>query len=312
MKTIAIVIPVFNESGNLEPLHRELKSVAVGLPQYIWRYIYVNDASRDESQIKLEELVKNNINCSVLELSRNFGKEIALTVGVHEAEFADAVICIDADLQHPPKLIPELVQKWENGFDVVITIRSATKNISFAKYFLSSLYYKLMSWISDVEITPNSTDFRLFDKKVVQIFKNVTERKRMFRGIMDWMGFKRCYVEFQAGERYSGNQSYSYKKLFQLAINSITSFSLWPLKLTGYIGLLISILGSLVLSWMLLSRLIYGAWQFSALGIFIVINTLLIGIVLISIGLVALYIATIHTEVINRPLFIIRSRADSV
>ena len=256
----------------------------------------------------LYELAKLDKNNKVLDLSRNFGKEIALSAGVHEIGNVDAVICIDSDLQHPPQLIPKLINAWEEGIEIVATTRSSIEKQPFLKRFGSKLFYWLMSKVSGVNMRPNTTDFRLYDKKVIQAFRNVTERDRMFRGIMDWMGFKKIYISFKADARKEGKAGYSYAKLWHLAISSITSFSLWPLRITGRIGVLITLLSGGLLSWMLLNYIFLHKLDYSPLAIIVVANTFLIGLVLMSIGLVALYIGSIHTEVINRPLYIVRER----
>lgn len=305
---ISIIIPVYREAKNLYLLYKRLEEVIVSLPSYQWEYIFVNDGSPDNSLEVLRQLATSDVRVKVLDLSRNFGKEIALTAGVHLAELSDAVICIDADLQHPPELIPTLVAKWLEGNEVVATIRTSIDRQPLLKRVGSHVFYWLMGKISGLPIKSQTTDFRLYDKKVVAAFKHATERERMFRGIMDWLGFKRVYVEFQADARTDGEAGYSYGKLFGLAVNSITSFSLWPLRLTGYLGLLITLTSGLLLLWMLVNFLIQNQFQYTALAIVVVANTFLIGIVLIAIGLVALYIGNIHTEVINRPLYIVRER----
>ena len=168
----------------------------------------------------------------------------------------------------------------------------------------------MMSLMSDLDISPQATDFRLFDKKVVRVFNTITERQRMFRGVMDWMGFSKVPVEFEAPARVEGTSSFSYNKLFHMAVASITSFSLFPLRVTGYLGTLITASSGLLLMRMLFARFYSNPKLFSPLAIVVVINTLLIGVVLMAIGLVALYIGTIHTEVVNRPLYIVSERVN--
>lgn len=305
---IAIVIPVFNEAENLPKLHHRLREATASVSGGSWEYIYVNDGSPDSSLDILRDLALADPQVRVIDLSRNFGKEIALTAGVHEAERADAVVCIDADLQHPPELIPALVEAWRSGAEVVVTIRVSIDKQPLTRRIGSYLYYWLMAKISGTAMVSQTTDFRLYDRKVVAAFRHATERERMFRGIMDWMGFRRAYVEFQAPARLSGQAGYSYPKLIALAINSITAFSLWPLRLTGYLGLLITGASGLLLVWMLVNYLLRSQLFYTPLAIVVVANTFLIGIVLMAIGLVALYIGTIHTEVINRPLYVVRER----
>ena len=309
-KKIAIVIPVFREAENLPALYRRLELVTSQLSEFIWEYIFVNDGSPDNSFEVLLNLASLDSRIKVLDLSRNFGKEIALTAGTHESRDVDAVICIDADLQHPPELIPALIDKWKDGAEMVVTIRVASDREPLLRKWGSDLYYWLMNKFASYEVIPKATDFRMYDRKVVIAFCQATERQRMFRGIMDWMGFKREFVEFTADARTVGEAGYSYYKLWQLAINSITSFSLWPLRLTGYLGILITGCSGLLLLWMIGNYLFQTQLFYTPLAIFVVANTLLMGIVLMSIGLVALYVGTIHTEVINRPLYLIREKVN--
>lgn len=292
-------------------LHKRLAAVCASIPTCTFSFIFVNDGSPDDSLDVLRGLASADSRVHVLDLSRNFGKEIALTAGVHAAEAADAVICIDADLQHPPELIPTLIARWREGYDVVATVRTEIERQPVLKRIGSHVFYWLMRRISGVEMVSQTTDFRLYDRRVVQAFTQATERQRMFRGIMDWMGFRRVYVEFQAGPRTQGEAGYSYSKLIGLAIDSITAFSLWPLRLTGYLGLLITTGSALLLLWMLTNSLLLGRFDYTPLAMAVVANTFLIGVVLMAIGLVALYIGTIHTEVINRPLYVVRERIHS-
>jgi glycosyltransferase involved in cell wall biosynthesis len=305
-KKISIVIPVYNEAKNISNLHSRIEKVLSTLVQFEWEYIFVNDGSSDHSFDVLKSLVSDDQKVKVLDFSRNFGKEIALTAGAHEAQYSDALICIDADLQHPPELIPTLIANWEEGAEVVVTIRTETERQSFFRKIGSSLYYWLMRKMSGIDLKPKTTDFRLYDRKVVQAFVRTTERERMFRGIMDWMGFRRSYVEFKADARAEGQAAYSYVKLLRLAVNSLTAFSLWPLRLAGYLGILISAISGALFFWMIVNYLILKIWIYTPLAMVVVINTFLIGIVLMALGLVAFYVGIIHTEVINRPLYIIR------
>ena len=304
---ISIVIPVYNESKNLPRLYERLEKVVATIPEFEWEYLFINDGSIDDSMAVLEQLSQTDSSVKVIDLSRNFGKEVALTAGVHAAN-ADAVICMDADLQHPPELINTLVDEWRKGAEVVATIRASIEKQPLIRRIGSYSYYWLMNKLSNLDVVSQTTDFRLLDKKVIQAFEKVTERERMFRGIIDWMGFKKVYVKFHAGERAEGVAGYSYAKLWRLAINSITSFSLWPLRLAGYLGLLITSLSGLLLAWMLGSYLFVGLAAYSPLAIVVVANTFLMGIVLMAIGLVALYVGAIHTEVVNRPIYLVRQR----
>jgi dolichol-phosphate mannosyltransferase len=313
LQKIAIIVPVHNEEEVLGPFFKRVLAVVASQPIFRWQLIFVNDGSTDNSLTHLLALnsTHSGLGITVIDLSRNFGKEAALSAGLASAEVFDAVICIDADLQHPPELIPSLIAEWQSGAEMVVTIRTASKKESWWRMVSSRLYYWLINQISSVHITPKSTDFRLFDRKVVKEFLKITERERMFRGIMDWMGYKRAYVNFIASEREIGTPSYSFYSLVRLAVNSITSFSLWPLRITGYLGVFITSVSGILLFWMLISYFMRSQVVYTPLAVVVVANTFLIGVVLTGIGLVALYIGSIHTEVINRPLYIIRDIVES-
>jgi len=304
---ISIVIPVYCEEENIQSLYKRLEQVTSSFSKINWEYVFINDGSLDNSISVLKQLSQVDKKVKVIDFSKNFGKEVALTAGVHSV-YADAAICMDADLQHPPELIPKLIEEWRKGAEVVATIRKSIEKQPLLRRIGSHGYYWLMNKFSSVEMVSQTTDFRLLDKKVIEEFRRVTERERMFRGIIDWMGFKKVYVKFHANERKQGVPGYSYTKLWHLAINSITSFSLWPLRLTGYLGILITITSGLLLIWMLGSYFLYDQAAFTPLAIVVVANTFLMGIVLMAIGLVALYVGAIHTEVINRPIYIVRER----
>lgn len=305
MNLISIVVPVFNEEKNISLLHARLNSVLAKIPDTHWRYLFVNDGSTDSSYDVLTQLVKQDDKVQLLDLSRNFGKEAALTAGVHAAK-GDAVICMDADLQHPPELVAELVDRWRRGAEVVATVRLTSEKQPFFRVTGSRLFYWIMSKLCRVNMRPGTTDFRLFDRKVVEAFRGFTERERMFRGVMDWMGFRREYVEFHAAARNDGQAGYTYQKLIQLAVNGITSFSLLPLRITGYLGLFITMFSGLLFLWMFLAYLFSWPFNYTPLAMVVVANTFLIGIVLVGLGLIALYIGNIHVEVTNRPLYIVR------
>jgi dolichol-phosphate mannosyltransferase len=306
MIRIVVVIPVYREAANLERLHKRLEDVTRQHLEFSWEYLFVNDGSPDDSIEVLRALSQSDRKVAVIDLSRNFGKEIALTAGVHHSAHADAVICMDADLQHPPEVIPELLREWQGGAEIVATVRVSIEKQPLLRRAGSYLYYWLMARISGLDMVSQTTDFRLYDKKVVEAFCLATERERMFRGIMDWLGFRKVYVPFRAEARLEGVAGYSYVKLWRLAVNSITSFSLLPLRLTGYLGVLITLCSGLLLAWMLVEYIFTSSHMYTPLAIVVVANTFLIGIVLMAIGLVALYIGTIHTEVVNRPLYVVR------
>jgi glycosyltransferase involved in cell wall biosynthesis len=305
MKKISVVIPVHCEETNLRTLIDRLRDVTHTLADLEWEYVFVNDGSSDGSLTVLRQMASEDYNVKVIDLSKNFGKEAALTAGLQSCS-GDAAICLDADLQHPPLLIPQLIEAWSLGAEVVATVRTGTDKESLKRRAGSRGYYWLMGKISQLDMVSQTTDFRLLDRKVINAVLSLPERQRMFRAIVDWVGFRKVYVEFHAPARSQGASAYSLSKLRQLAVNSIISFSVWPLRITGYLGLLISSICTLLLFFMVGNNFIGSEPVFSSLGIVVVFNTLLIGIVLMCIGLVSLYIGAIHAEAINRPLFIVR------
>ena len=223
MKIVCIVVPVYCEEQNIRSLYKRLEGVTRCIQNYRWEYIFVNDGSSDNSFLVLQELARSDRKVKVLNFSRNFGKEIALSAGVAAAS-ADAVITIDSDLQHPPELIPEMLKKWENGADIVTAVRKNIKH-PFYRRIGSKLFYWIMNRISQIKMISQTTDFRLIDRKVADVFKTMPERSRIYRGLIDWLGFKAEYVEFNASQRENGHSVYSYRKLLGLAINGIMSFS---------------------------------------------------------------------------------------
>lgn len=309
MKLISIIIPVFNEEKNIPLIYQALTDTFKNsLINYNYELIFIDDGSKDNSCSEIKKLSATDNHVILLEFSRNFGKELALTAGLNNCH-GDAAIMIDADLQHPVELIPDFIKKWEeNDIDIVIGIRQSNKKEGFIKRFGSKIYYKIINKISNTNILPNATDYRLLDRIVIDEFNKFTERGRMTRALIDWLGFKRDYVYFTANERKYGKASYSISKLIKLAINSFVSHSLLPLKLAGYLGIVITLFfgisGLLIIIGILCKNVFALSFTGPAkLAIFI---AFLIGIVLICLGLVALYISNIQQETENRPLYVIR------
>lgn len=310
---LGVVVPVYNEAGNMSALHQRIAAVFDGpLADLDWCLLLVDDGSSDHSWDAIRSLTEAYPeHVTGLCLSRNFGKEMALTAGVEAIGEVDAVICLDADLQHPPEEIPTFVEHWRSGSEIVVGIRETVADYSLVKRLGSMAFYWIMRRCSDVDIPPNSTDFRLLDKKVLAQLCRLQERTRMFRGLIDWLGFRKSYVTFKAPARLDGGRpSYSLRKLSTLAVNSITSFSLLPLRVTGYLGLLVCGLSTLLLLYMVVTDF-FDLSLYTARAYIIVILTDLMGVVLCALGMIALYIGHIHTEVVGRPLYIIRDRSGS-
>jgi dolichol-phosphate mannosyltransferase len=237
---------------------------------------------------------------------------MALTAGIIEwTKFSDAVIFMDADLQHPPSVIPKLIQQWELGFQIVTAQRKSIR-YSIWREMGSNFFFFMLNRFSKLNIQHKATDFRLLDRKVLEVLQTFPERNRFFRGIIDWMGFEKASITFDSPDRITGKSTFSFNNLFNLAVNSFTSFSLMPLRITGYLGLAVTTASSLLFLYMIITHLVLGLTLFSKLAYFVVFNTLLFGIVLAALGLIALYIGNIHTEVSGRPLYIVQERVGFV
>ncbi len=306
--TITLVSPAYNESQNLKPFYKAVCQAVLPLDRYNWEILLINDGSRDNTWEIITELTGSDPRVKGISLSRNFGKEIALTAGLESIEETDAMIFIDADLQHPPDLIPELVNHWEQGFQIVATQRDSL-NTNWLRNLGSRLFYKIMNRFSEIRLEPNATDFRLIDREVLKVLKTFKERTRLFRGLVDWTGFKKVFIKFSAPERLEGKSTFNFNNLSGLAINSFTSYSLWPLRITGFLGLFVLATTCLSLLYMLVTQFVLGYEIYTRMAYFVVFNTFLFGIVLVALGMMAVYIGHIHTEVLLRPLYIVQEKA---
>lgn len=314
---ISIIVPVYNEAENIPGFFASLRKTLTEIGEkYSWEMIFVDDGSSDSSVIELKKIRNSEVYtklCNpvhVLEFSRNFGKEAALSAGLHEAR-GEAAIMIDADFQHPMELIPDFIRKWEEGAEIVIGIRKTNKKAGLIKRAGSFLFYRIIGNISSVSIIPNETDFRLINREVINAFNKLNEANRMTRALIDWLGFKREYIDFVANERANGQAGYNFMKLVSLAMNSFVSLSLLPLKLAGYLGLFIIFTVGPFGLYIMIGKYIFD-WaypsSFSGPAQLAFLITFLVGIILSSLGLIALYIAHIHKEVLRRPLYILRER----
>lgn len=308
-KLISIVIPVYNEEKNIPLVYAELKRILNSV-DYDFEIIFVNDGSTDHSQAELNRISENDKNVKIIEFTRNFGKEAATTAGISIC-MGSACILLDADLQHPVELIPEILAKWEKGAEVVVGVRNKNRGEGLIKKIGSYLFYLTINKIAETEITPRATDYRLLDKLVIEEFRRLTEKNRMTRALIDWLGFRRDYVYFNANERKYGEPGYRYFKLVKLALSSYVAHSLFPLKLAGYLGIFITcfsgILGLLVFTDKFFLK---DPWKlnFSGPAMLAVAILFLVGVILICLGLIALYVGNIHVEVINRPMYVIKKR----
>lgn len=307
MKELSIVVPAYNEAEGIGNFHEQLLLPVLKKSKRSFEIIYVNDGSRDGTLKVLQKIATKHQHTKVVNLSRNFGKEIAVTAGIATAA-GQATIILDADGQHPPEYIPEFVKKWKNGAQMVVGVRESNQKEGVVKKWGSKVFYQLFNSLSGTSIVPRSTDFRLIDSSVRREFLKCSERQRISRGIMDWLGFKRDYVHFHANARIAGEASYSVRQLFKLAINSFVSLTLKPLQMLAWLGVAITTISFFVGIVIFIEQFLLGdplQLNFTGtalLGIFI---TFLVGLVLISEGILAVYLSHIYEQTQGRPLFII-------
>lgn len=306
---VDFVIPVYNEEQNVSRVYEALKSVLekeISLGNIEdFGVIFVNDGSKDKSELEIEKISKKDKRVRGIHFSRNFGKEAATSAGLHHAN-ADAVMMLDADLQHPVELIPDFIKKWQEGSDVVLGKIKKSKS-SIHKRLSRKIFYFIMSKIQDGHVDMTGNDFRLMDSQVVEAFKRLEESGRSTRNLIDWLGFRRSEIYFTPNEREYGEASYTTSKLIKLAINSIVSNSLFPLRIAGYLGVLIFSVSSIMGVFIFVNKyMLADGMQFSYPAILAVVNMFLISIVLICLWLMAIYVGHIRVEALGRPLYIIR------
>ena len=307
MKKISVVIPAHNEEGNISLIYQRIKEVFSKLENYHFEIIFVNDGSRDNTQKVIEDLAQNHEEVKYIEFSRNFGHQPAVKAGM-DCSTGNAMISMDADLQHPPELIPELIKKWEEGFDIVFTIRTYPKQISAFKRKTSKLYYKFLTRISDVNLSEGGgSDFRLMDASVVDVVRNMNEADIFLRGLSNWMGFRRVGIPFTAGERASGESSYDLKKMMRFAFTGITAFSVKPLYLAAYLGFIFSAIAAVGYGTYVIHSFIAGT-EISGWASLIMTVVFFGGVQLIIMGIMGIYLGKIFKQVKERPNYIIRSK----
>jgi polyisoprenyl-phosphate glycosyltransferase len=302
---LSVVVPLYNESAGFSAFHESLVHVLAQLDMP-YEIIYANDGSIDGSIGKLNIAAAHDRAVRVLSLTRNFGKEIATTAGIHAAR-GNAIITLDADGQHPVELIPEFVARWQAGAKVVIGIRIANQKEGLVKRYGSKLFYGAFGKLMGIKLQPGLSDFRIIDRVVQQEFVRMTERNRITRGLIDWLGYSPEYIRFKAKRRLAGDAGYSFKKLFKLAIDSVISLSISPLYIAAYIGGVILPLSMLIGLGMVLNFLIGDPFglDVTAGAYVLVLILFLVGVLLVSQGIIGLYLSHIHTETQNRPLYVV-------
>lgn len=298
---LSVVIPIYNEQENIQLLYTRVKGV---LDRMLVSYelVFVNDGSKDFSLSLIEGLAAKDSNVKFIDFSRNFGHQIAVTAGLDHA-IGDRVVIIDADLQDPPELIPEMYLRMDDNFQVVYARRRSRKGESFLKKFTAKMFYRTLSSITAIDIPLDTGDFRIVDRKVVDVLKNMPEQQKFLRGQISWIGFNQTYIEYDREERHGGQTGYTYKKMFRFALDGITSFSNLPLKVASLMGFIVSGIAFIIMLYALYIRFFHNdyvqGWTSMILSVMFIG-----GIQLICVGIIGEYISRISTNIRQRPLYI--------
>lgn len=308
MKKISILIPCYNEEKSLPLLYPELVKLMDGNLATEWELMFVNDGSTDGTLAVLQRLRRQDARVNFVDLSRNFGKEAAMLAGFDYVT-GDCMVIIDADMQHPPTLIPEMVKWWEQGYDDVYAKRRSRGRESWVRKRLSLLFYKLLQSTSRFDVLQNVGDFRLLDRKCINALKKMRESERYTKGMYSWIGFKKKEVEFDQGDRLAGDSSWNYRRLLSLALDGITSFSSVPLRVSTIMGFLVSMCAFLYMAYVFIKALIWGD-PVQGYPTLVILVLFLGGIQLLSLGIIGEYIGRIYNETKNRPDYIVRQFND--
>lgn len=303
--SISVVIPAYNEQDVIETFHARLGTVLDALPLAV-EVVYVNDGSRDDTLAVLRRLRAADPRVAVLDLSRNFGKEVALTAGIDYAR-GDAVVVIDADLQDPPEVIPDLVAAWrDGGYDVVYAQRVSRAGESWLKKKTADWFYRLMQHVGEIPIPPDAGDFRLLSRRAVEAVKTLRERHRFMKGLFTWVGFPQCAVPYERDARYAGESKWNYWHLWNFAIEGLTSATLAPLRISSYIGLFIAVLAFAFGLWIIVKTLAFGdaAQGWPSLMVAILF---LGGVQLVALGVIGEYLGRLFNEAKGRPLYFLNT-----
>ena len=290
-KKISVLVPCYNEADSLPLLLSELEKVAQEANGYDWEYIFVNDGSEDETLLVLQQLRESCKRVNYLDLSRNYGKEIAMMAGIDFCS-ADCLVILDADLQHPPKVILQMIPKWEAGYDDIYAKRLTRGKEPFLRRCLSVLYYKILNKSTRLNVLPNVGDFRLLDKKCIDALKQLRENNRYTKGMFCYIGFRKTFVEFETQERVAGESSMSYKSLLNLAIEGILSYTIAPLRVATFVGGITSIIAFLYSAFVFIKALIIGD-PVKGFPTLLIVILLLGGLQLMSLGIIGEYLGRV-------------------
>ncbi len=299
---ISIVVPVYNESDVIDVFYERTRKVMKELADSSYELIFVDDGSKDGSYKKMIRLAETDENIKIVKLSRNFGHQVAITAGIDLA-LGDAVVVIDADLQDPPELIKDFIEKWHAGFDVVYGVRKSRKGESRMKLFTASVFYRILKALINIDIPVDTGDFRLMSRRVADRLKELGEKDRFVRGLVSWLGFNQIGIHYERDERYAGETKYPYRKMIKFALDGITSFSSVPLKLSTLLGYATSLFAFLYAINILIQKII--GYTVPGLATVVIGMLFLGGVQLICLGIIGEYIGRIFDETKQRPLYVV-------
>ena len=302
-KTITILIPAYNEAQVLPKLFARLKALAESVPAYQFEFLFVNDGSRDDTLSLIQEYAKRDPHVSYINLSRNFGKEIAMCAGIDHAA-KDALVIIDADLQDPPELIPQMIKHWEEGYDDVYAKRSSRLGESWFKKVTSRIFYKLLQKSTSIPIQQDTGDFRLLDRRCIEALQQFREAERYTKGFFSWIGYKKKEITYVRDPRAAGETKWNYLKLMNLAIDGIVSFTTTPLRISTILGLLVSF-AAFVYIIVIIGRTILFGIDLAGYPSMMAVILFLGGVQLLSLGIIGEYIGRIFNETKRRPLYFV-------
>ncbi|MBO4531391.1 MAG: glycosyltransferase family 2 protein [Paludibacteraceae bacterium] len=303
MKKISILVPCHNEQENIEKLYDALVESIANINGYQWEIVFVDDGSFDDTLSRIKQLRERDERVCFISLSRNFGKENAMLAGFDHIT-GDAVIIMDADLQHPPHLMAEMIAEWESGYDDVYAERLNRGKESWLRRKLSMLYYRLLQRMAKVDVLPNVGDFRLLDRKCIDSLKKLRETQRYTKGLYCWIGFKKKKISFQQADREKGKSSFSYHRLFNLAIEGITSYTTAPLRISTVVGIVVSLVAFIYMCYVLVKTILYGE-PVQGYPTLVILILFLGGVQLLSLGIIGEYLGRVFHETKNRPVYLI-------
>lgn len=299
----SIVIPAFNEEEVINECYRRVKKVMDSIGN-TYEIIFVNDGSRDNTEKLIRQICNKDLNTKIVNFSRNFGHQIAITAGMDYSS-GDAVVIMDADLQDPPEVIPKMIEKYKDGYDVVYAVRKKRKGETFFKKFTAAAFYRLLRSMTNIDIPVDTGDFRLISRAVCNSMKSIKEKNRFVRGLVCWIGYKQTGIEYVRDERFAGETKYPLKKMLKFSMDGITSFSPKPLKISSYIGSAFSLFAVLYAIYVIVQRAAFNR-AVQGWSVAIIFMSLIGGINMILLGVIGEYISRIYDETKNRPLYIVR------